>query len=72
MKGLNIFLFFICTIMICCKKDNPTPSPIVYVIGNDGASDSYGGIMKIDEEQVQLMTCLSEWALKALDQRMRS
>ena len=25
------------------------------VIGNDGASDSYGGIMKIDEEQVQLM-----------------
>lgn len=26
-----------------------------FVIGNDGASDSYGGIMKIDEEQVQLM-----------------
>jgi ribonucleoside-diphosphate reductase alpha chain len=26
-----------------------------FVIGNDGASDSYGGIMKMDEEQVQLM-----------------
>ncbi|MFN8260676.1 MAG: adenosylcobalamin-dependent ribonucleoside-diphosphate reductase [Chitinophagales bacterium] len=26
-----------------------------FVIGNEGASDSYGGIMKIDEEQVQLM-----------------
>ena len=26
-----------------------------FVIGNDGESDSYGGIMKIDEEQVQLM-----------------
>ena len=26
-----------------------------FVIGNDGASDSYGGIMKTDEEQVQLM-----------------
>ena len=26
-----------------------------FVIGNDGASDSYGAIMKIDEEQVQLM-----------------
>jgi ribonucleoside-diphosphate reductase alpha chain len=26
-----------------------------FVIGNDGTSDSYGGIMKIDEEQVQLM-----------------
>ena len=26
-----------------------------FVIGNDGPSDSYGGIMKIDEEQVQLM-----------------
>ena len=26
-----------------------------FVIGNKGASDSYGGIMKIDEEQVQLM-----------------
>ncbi len=26
-----------------------------FVIGNDGSSDSYGGIMKIDEEQVQLM-----------------
>lgn len=26
-----------------------------FVIGNDGNSDSYGGIMKIDEEQVQLM-----------------
>tara|TARA_R110002049_G_scaffold296979_1_gene485635 strand:- start:333 stop:2891 length:2559 start_codon:yes stop_codon:yes gene_type:complete len=26
-----------------------------FVIGNDGKSDSYGGIMKIDEEQVQLM-----------------
>jgi ribonucleoside-diphosphate reductase alpha chain len=26
-----------------------------FVIGNDGDSDSYGGIMKIDEEQVQLM-----------------
>lgn len=26
-----------------------------FVIGSDGASDSYGGIMKIDEEQVQLM-----------------
>ncbi len=26
-----------------------------FVIGNDGASDSYGGIMKIDQEQVQLM-----------------
>lgn len=26
-----------------------------FVIGNDGASDSYGGIMKVDEEQVQLM-----------------
>jgi ribonucleoside-diphosphate reductase alpha chain len=25
------------------------------VIGNDGTSDSYGGIMKIDQEQVQLM-----------------
>jgi ribonucleoside-diphosphate reductase alpha chain len=25
------------------------------VIGNDGSSDSYGGIMKIDQEQVQLM-----------------
>ncbi len=26
-----------------------------FVIGNPGASDSYGGIMKIDQEQVQLM-----------------
>ena len=26
-----------------------------FVIGNEGESDSYGGIMKIDEEQVQLM-----------------
>ncbi|GAA4953575.1 adenosylcobalamin-dependent ribonucleoside-diphosphate reductase [Algibacter agarivorans] len=26
-----------------------------FVIGNDGESDSYGGIMKIDQEQVQLM-----------------
>ena len=26
-----------------------------FVIGNDGASDSYGGVMKIDQEQVQLM-----------------
>lgn len=26
-----------------------------FVIGNEEASDSYGGIMKIDEEQVQLM-----------------
>lgn len=26
-----------------------------FVIGVDGAPDSYGGIMKIDEEQVQLM-----------------
>ncbi len=26
-----------------------------FVIGNDGKSDSYGGVMKIDEEQVQLM-----------------
>jgi ribonucleoside-diphosphate reductase alpha chain len=26
-----------------------------FVIGNDGNSDSYGGIMKMDEEQVQLM-----------------
>jgi len=26
-----------------------------FVIGNDGKSDSYGGIMKVDEEQVQLM-----------------
>ncbi|WP_417610077.1 adenosylcobalamin-dependent ribonucleoside-diphosphate reductase [Owenweeksia hongkongensis] len=26
-----------------------------FVIGNDGTSDSYGGVMKIDEEQVQLM-----------------
>ncbi len=26
-----------------------------FVIGNIGASDSYGGIMKIDQEQVQLM-----------------
>ncbi len=26
-----------------------------FVIGNDGASDSYGGIMKVDQEQVQLM-----------------
>jgi ribonucleoside-diphosphate reductase alpha chain len=26
-----------------------------FVIGNDGYSDSYGGIMKIDQEQVQLM-----------------
>lgn len=26
-----------------------------FVIGNEGDSDSYGGIMKIDEEQVQLM-----------------
>jgi ribonucleoside-diphosphate reductase alpha chain len=26
-----------------------------FVIGNDGHSDSYGGIMKIDQEQVQLM-----------------
>ncbi len=26
-----------------------------FVIGNDGQSDSYGGIMKMDEEQVQLM-----------------
>lgn len=26
-----------------------------FVIGNDGLSDSYGGIMKIDQEQVQLM-----------------
>ncbi len=26
-----------------------------FVIGNDGNSDSYGGIMKVDEEQVQLM-----------------
>jgi ribonucleoside-diphosphate reductase alpha chain len=26
-----------------------------FVIGNNGNSDSYGGIMKIDEEQVQLM-----------------
>jgi ribonucleoside-diphosphate reductase alpha chain len=26
-----------------------------FVIGNDGSSDSYGGIMKIDQEQVLLM-----------------
>jgi len=26
-----------------------------FVIGNDGNSDSYGGVMKIDQEQVQLM-----------------
>jgi len=26
-----------------------------FVIGNDGHSDSYGGIMKVDQEQVQLM-----------------
>ena len=26
-----------------------------FVIGNEGPSDSYGGIMKIDQEQVQLM-----------------
>jgi ribonucleoside-diphosphate reductase alpha chain len=26
-----------------------------FVIGNDSSSDSYGGIMKIDQEQVQLM-----------------
>ncbi len=26
-----------------------------FVIGNDGSSDSYGGIMKTDQEQVQLM-----------------
>ena len=26
-----------------------------FVVGNDGDSDSYGGIMKIDQEQVQLM-----------------
>jgi len=26
-----------------------------FVIGNDGQSDSYGGILKIDQEQVQLM-----------------
>ncbi|MDB3887411.1 adenosylcobalamin-dependent ribonucleoside-diphosphate reductase [bacterium] len=26
-----------------------------FVIGNDGSSDSYGGVMKVDEEQVQLM-----------------
>lgn len=26
-----------------------------FVIGNNGASDSYGGILKIDQEQVQLM-----------------
>src|SRR5690606_28569604 len=26
-----------------------------FVIGNKGESDSYGGIMKIDQEQVQLM-----------------
>ncbi|MBQ3850748.1 MAG: adenosylcobalamin-dependent ribonucleoside-diphosphate reductase [Bacteroidales bacterium] len=26
-----------------------------FVIGNDGGADSYGGIMKLDEEQVQLM-----------------
>jgi ribonucleoside-diphosphate reductase alpha chain len=26
-----------------------------FVIGSDGSSDSYGGIMKIDQEQVQLM-----------------
>ena len=26
-----------------------------FVIGNDGPADSYGGIMKIDQEQVQLM-----------------
>ncbi|MBE9489541.1 MAG: adenosylcobalamin-dependent ribonucleoside-diphosphate reductase [Bacteroidetes bacterium] len=26
-----------------------------FVIGNDGLSDSYGGILKIDQEQVQLM-----------------
>lgn len=26
-----------------------------FVIGNNGTSDSYGGIMKIDQEQVQLM-----------------
>src|SRR5574344_2537876 len=26
-----------------------------FVIGNEGNSDSYGGIMKVDQEQVQLM-----------------
>lgn len=26
-----------------------------FVIGNDGESDSYGGILKVDQEQVQLM-----------------
>jgi len=26
-----------------------------FVIGNEGASDSYGGILKVDQEQVQLM-----------------
>ena len=26
-----------------------------FVIGNKGIADSYGGVMKVDEEQVQLM-----------------
>jgi len=34
-----------------------------FVIGNEGASDSYGAIMKTDEEQVQLMKRRVELAM---------
>ena len=34
-----------------------------FVIGLKGAADSYGAIMKIDEEQVQLMKRVAEWGM---------
>lgn len=34
-----------------------------FVIGNDGSADSYGGIMKIDQEQVQLMKRRGAWGM---------
>jgi ribonucleoside-diphosphate reductase alpha chain len=37
------------------NKQQATSLSNCFVIGSDGESDSYGGIMKIDEEQVQLM-----------------
>lgn len=37
------------------NKDQIVSLSNCFVIGNDGDSDSYGGIMKMDEEQVQLM-----------------
>ena len=38
-----------------------------FVVGNNGNSDSYGGIMKIDQEQVQLMKSSESGCLMETD-----